>query len=229
MIYGPPIPTTARTRAVAALHRLAGSAVRAGWSWMERIATIDASAPAARRFASFGDRSVICFPAGSHVNTNHIAIGANTLIAPGVTLSAGWGPGHPGLPEVVVTVGDRCLIGRGSSLIGHRSVRIGNDVWTGYDVRIGDMNHGYEDLEVPIGAQFQAESPVTIGDGSWLGHGVIVLPGVTIGHHVTVGAGSVVTGDLPDHSVAVGVPARVVRRLGEGGAWEKVPAHQPLG
>ena len=229
MIYGPPIPTTTRTRAVAALHRLAGSVVRAGWAWMERVATIDASAPAARRFAGFGDGSVVCFPPGSHVNSHHIAIGANTLIAPGVTLSAGWGPGHPGLPDVVVAVGDRCLIGRGSSLIGHRSVVVGNDVWTGYDVRIGDMNHGYEDLDVPIGAQFQAESPVTVGDGSWLGHGVIVLPGVTIGRHVTVVAGSVVTGDLPDHCVAVGVPARVVRRLGEGGSWEKVPAHQPLG
>jgi acetyltransferase-like isoleucine patch superfamily enzyme len=57
------------------------------------------------------------------------------------------------------------------------------------------------------------ERPVSIGDGSWLGHGTVVLPGVTIGRHVVVGANSVVTSDLPDNCVAAGVPARVIRQL----------------
>jgi acetyltransferase-like isoleucine patch superfamily enzyme len=65
---------------------------------------------------------------------------------------------------------------------------------------------------VPIGRQFAAPRPVEIGAGSWLGHGSIVLPGARIGRHVVIGAGSVVTGVIPDFSVAVGVPARVVRR-----------------
>ena len=67
-----------------------------------------------------------------------------------------------------------------------------------------------------------AEKPVRIGSGSWLGHGVIVLPGVTIGEHVTVAAGSVVTRDLPDRSVAAGSPARVVRRYIDGVGWTSV-------
>ena len=58
---------------------------------------------------------------------------------------------------------------------------------------------------------------VRIGAGSWLGHGTIVLPGASIGRHVVVGAGSVVTGELPDFSVAVGNPARVVREAARPG------------
>ena len=52
-----------------------------------------------------------------------------------------------------------------------------------------------------------------IGDGSWLGHGTVVLPGAQIGRHGVVGANSVVTGDVPDFSVAAGAPARVIRSL----------------
>ena len=76
---------------------------------------------------------------------------------------------------------------------------------------------------MPIGRQWPVESSVSIGSGSWLGTGVIVLPGARIGRNVAVGAGSVVVGELPDHCVAVGVPARVIkqyvagRRLGGDG------------
>jgi len=210
-----------------------GAVVRGAWDLAVGLGTIGPASPRARRFGSFGAGTVVCFPPGSHVNEHHIHLGANTMIAPGVTLSAGWGPGHPGLPDEVVRIGDRCLIGRGSSVIGHRRIVIGDDVWTGYDVRISDMNHGYEDVTQPISVQYMAEESVTIGDGSWLGHHVVVLPGVTIGRHVTVGAGSVVTDDLDDFTVAVGVPARVVRRwvpaedpdANPGGSWESVDSH----
>ena len=57
------------------------------------------------------------------------------------------------------------------------------------------------------------EEPVRIGSGSWIGTNSVVLPGVTIGNHVAVGAGSVVTTDLPDNSVAVGSPARVIQQF----------------
>ncbi len=57
------------------------------------------------------------------------------------------------------------------------------------------------------------ERPVSIGNGSWLGHGTVVLPGAHIGDHVVIGANSVVTGDIPDNCVAAGVPARILKRL----------------
>lgn len=155
-------------------------------------------------------------------NENYISIGADTLIGPGVALSAGMVPGQVCITSPVVSIGDRCLIGRGSGIVGHLSVTIGNDVWTGHHVYITDQNHGYEDVGRPISAQTQPERPVVIGDGSWLGHGTVVLPGVTIGRHVVVGANSVVTGDIPDFSVAVGSPARVIRRYDEVNGWMKV-------
>jgi acetyltransferase-like isoleucine patch superfamily enzyme len=124
-------------------------------------------------------------------------------------------PGQECLVTPVVTIGDRCLIGRGSGIVGHFSISIGNDVWTGHHVYITDQNHGYEDITIPISKQSQPERAVSIGDGSWLGHGSVVLPGVTIGRHVVIGANSVVTKDIPDFSVAVGVPAKVIRRFDE--------------
>jgi acetyltransferase-like isoleucine patch superfamily enzyme len=148
-------------------------------------------------------------------NEQYISIGDDVLIGPGVALSAGMVPGQECLVTPVVTIGDRCLIGRGSGIVGHFSITIGNDVWTGHHVYITDQNHGYEDVSQPISLQTQPERPVTIGDGSWLGHGSVVLPGVTIGRHVVIGANSVVTNDIPDFCVAVGAPAKVIRRFDE--------------
>ena len=143
------------------------------------------------------------------------------MIGPNVALAAGMAPGQQMLSAPVVTIGDRCLIGRGSGIVGHFSIEIGNDVWTGHHVYITDQNHGYEDVDRPISQQTQPERPVRIGDGSWLGHGTIVLPGVTIGKHVVVGANSVVTSDIPDNSVAVGAPARVIRSHTHGVGWQR--------
>jgi len=94
-------------------------------------------------------------------------------------------------------------------------------VWTGHNVYITDQNHGYEDVDRPISVQTMPEKPVRIGRGSWLGYGTVVLPGSDIGEHVVVGANSVVTGVIPSFSVAVGSPARVVRRF-ENGEWKSV-------
>lgn len=143
------------------------------------------------------------------------------MIGPHVSLSAGMVPGQTCLGSPVVRIGDRCLIGRGSGIVGHFSIEIGDDVWTGHHVYITDQNHGYEDVAIPISRQSQPERPVRIGDGSWLGHGTVVLPGVTIGKHVVIGANSVVSSDIPDRCVAAGVPARVLRRWSEENGWEK--------
>ena len=94
-------------------------------------------------------------------------------------------------------------------------------MFTGHHVYITDANHGYEDVTLTIGQQFAPPRPVSIGDGSWIGHGSIVLPGASVGKHVVIGAGSVVTGAIPDFSVAVGQPGAghpAVRR-GELEQW----------
>ena len=121
-----------------------------------------------------------------------------------------------------VRIGEGVLIGRGSGIVAHESVEIGDGVYTGHHVYITDANHGYEDTSETIGRQFGAPRPVKVGAGSWLGHGSIVLPGAEVGRHVVVGAGAVVTGALPDFSVAVGNPARVIRRYVTGEGWVRV-------
>ena len=213
-----PAPTLVN-RLRARVMTTAGEAIRWSWDQVVSVGAIGPRAPVAHRFGSFGAGSIICFPSQTIVNEQSIHIGAGTTIAPYVALSAGWGPGHPDLPDRVVTIGDRCLIGRGSTVIGHQSIEIGDDVWTGHYVHITDMNHGYDLVDRPISVQNQPEEPVSIGEGSWLGHGVVVLPGARIGRHVVVGANSVVTGEIPDFSVAVGVPARVIRSFVDGKGW----------
>lgn len=205
-----PSPTgLLRLRQLAMLR--GGDAVRWAERWARDLASVGPASRPARGFAAFGDHSVICWPWDSLVNPQGIRIGSGTIVAPHVVLSTGWEPDQPGLRDDVLVIGDRCLIGRGSSIVAHESIRIDDDVWTGHHVHITDMNHGHADPDAPISQQFEDPAPVHIGEGSWLGHGVVVLPGVSIGRHVVVGAGSVVTHDLPDHSVCVGSPARPVR------------------
>lgn len=186
--------------------------VHRGWERAGVAAAITGRNRRSRAFAAFGEGSLICFPWAALYGEAAIRIGSGTIIGPYVSLSAGMVPGQPLLSDEVVTIGDRCLIGRGSSLVGHWSIVIEDDVFTGPDVYITDQNHGWSDPAAPIGRQHAPERPVRVGAGSWLGAGAVVLPGVTIGRHVAVGAGSVVTRDLPDHTVAVGSPARVVGR-----------------
>ncbi len=203
-------------------HDLVGAGLRHGWATISRWAAIGPDSAAGRRFGRFGRGSIICFPTNTVFNERYIHIGDGTMIGPQVTLSAGMTPGQVCLSERVITIGDRCLIGKGSGVVGHFSIAIGNDVWTGHHVYITDQNHGYEDVTVPISQQTMPERPVSIGDGSWIGYGTVILPGATIGRHVTVGANSVVSGELPDYCVAAGNPARVIKRYDPETGWSRV-------
>jgi acetyltransferase-like isoleucine patch superfamily enzyme len=189
------------------------------WKWISINAAIGPTSVRGKRFGSFGEGSIILFPTTTIFNENYIHIGAKTMIGEHVALSAGMMPGQKCLTNPVVKIGDRCLIGRGSGIVGHLSIVIGNDVWTGHHVYITDQSHGYEDISRPISEQSQPEREVSIGDGSWLGHGVVVLPGAKIGRHVAVGANSVVTGELPDFCVAVGSPAKVIKQYTNESGW----------
>jgi acetyltransferase-like isoleucine patch superfamily enzyme len=191
----------------------------AAWEWFGRRATIGAGSRRASRFGAFGAGSRICFPPAALFGEHAIRIGAGTLVGPGVALTAGMGPGQDLIGDAIVGIGDRCVIGRGSSIVGHYSITIGDDVYTGPSVYITDQNHDWERLDQPIGRQAQPELPVRIGAGSWLGTGVVVLPGVTVGDHAVIGAGTVLSRDVPARSVVVGNPARVVQRWVEGSGW----------
>ena len=188
------------------------------WEMAIEAGAIGAATRRGQKFGSFGQQSVICFPYNTIFNEHFIHIGRNTMIGPQCTLSAVMVPGQQCISERFVTIGDRCLIGKGTGIVGHFSIEIGDDVWTGHNVYITDQNHGYKDVTLPISVQTMPEKPVRIGNGSWLGYGSVILPGADIGEHVVIGANSVVTGVIPSFSVAVGSPAKVIKRFVEG-AW----------
>ena len=202
------------------LRRLLGEMVREGRKLEHRLAAIGPDDRPARRFGSFGSGTCISWPTGYVFGERWIHLGEDTLVGSHVTLSAGMVPGQQMVTDPVVRIGDRCLIGRGSAIVGHLSIDIGDDVFTGMNVYITDQNHGYEDLDMPIGTQLPSEDPVVIGADSWSGSGAVILPGARIGRHVVVGANSVVRGEVPDYSVVVGSPGRIVRRH-DGTSWRR--------
>lgn len=107
-----------------------------------------------------------------------------------------------------VEMGNNSGIGINASIGG--TVIIGNDVMMGPECTIYTRNHKFDDVTTTMREQgFQEEKPVYIGDDVWIGGRVIILPGVNIGSHSIIGAGSVVTKDVPEWSVACGNPAVV--------------------
>ena len=218
---GPAYPPPRRSALTGLVDRSLHSVVTRVWDRLTRIGAIGPRSRQARRFGSFGEGSIICFPPNTIYNEAYLHIGRDTMIGPGCSLSAGMLPGQKMLSDRVVSIGDRCLIGKGSGIVGHFSIEIGDDVWTGHHVYITDQNHDYRDVTLPISRQSMPEKAVRIGSGSWIGYGSVILPGADIGEHVVIGANSVVAGPVPSYSVAVGAPARVVRRF-EDGEWRAV-------
>jgi maltose O-acetyltransferase len=108
-------------------------------------------------------------------------------------------------------VGARTFINFGVVLLDVARITIGDDVQVGPNVQFLTPTHPVE--PEPRRAKLEAAEPIVVGDNVWLGGGVIVCPGVGIGENTVVGAGAVVTRDLPANVVAVGNPARVTRRL----------------
>src|ERR1019366_751495 len=133
-------------------------------------------------------------------------------------ITAGMAPGQDMPTDPVVRIGSRCLIGRGSHIVGHWSIEIGDDIQTGPYLYVTDQNHPHQ----PIGRQWRVEASVRIGSGSWLGANVIVLPGAHIGENCVVAAGAVVRGTFPDRCVIAGGPAKVIRHWVEGQGWVDV-------
>ncbi|MFL6157170.1 MAG: acyltransferase [Marmoricola sp.] len=200
-------------------RRYVNRALLAAQRWVEVQGSIVPGTDLADTFGTFGRASLMSFPPAAIYGARSIHVGEGTLIGKWCTLIVGYGPDDPNISDRGLVIGDRCVIGARTMLTAHGSIEIGNDVWFGQDIFVSDAGHGYQAPDVPIGLQLDHHHPIRIGDDSWIGHGAIILPGTTIGRHVVVAAGSVVRGDVPDHTVVAGVPAKVVRRLVPGTGW----------
>ncbi len=123
---------------------------------------------------------------GSHITVKH-----NADISPHIRIGD-----HSEL-------GTRCMV--------HSNVTLGHDVLMGPDVKIFSRNHVYRSTDIPIRNQGKQQETTSIGNDVWIGANVIILPGVRIGDHVVIGAGAVVTKDIPDYAIVAGNPAGIVR------------------
>jgi acetyltransferase-like isoleucine patch superfamily enzyme len=208
-------------------RRVAGRLVHRGWRWVQGVGAVSNDNPGPYRFRELGDGTKLAFPLGAVFNEQWITIGPFSIIGERVTISAGFLPGLDLGPDPIVRIGGGCVIGRGSHIVGHQSIVLGDDVWTGPYVYITDTAHSYHDTELPIGKQWPRNEPVEIGSGSWIGTGAVILPGARIGRNVVVAAGSVVRGEVPDYSVVAGAPAKVVRNWTDADGWQPPLRHEP--
>ncbi|EST22747.1 hypothetical protein N566_26425 [Streptomycetaceae bacterium MP113-05] len=210
---------------------LASRAVHAAWGRAQYFGAVTASRPGPYAFRALGTGSRLAFPQATVFGTPWIEIGDHCIIGQEVTLTAGMMPGLDLGDDTVLTLGNGVVVGRGSHLVADTSVTLGDDVFCGPYVYITSTNHSYDDPGEPVGRQWPRTAPVEIGPGSWLGAGAVVLPGARLGRNVVVAAGSVVRGEVPDHAVVAGAPARVVRRWDTDQGWQpplRTPPPQPL-
>jgi len=186
-----------------------GRAALGGYRLAQRFLGKSFSLLVGGSFASFGPRSVLQPPIRL-VGEGSIAIGSDVWVGPG-----SWLQSLSPEPGVALHIGDGTSIAGNVVISAARSVRLGRKVLLARGVYISDHTHRYDDTSRPILEQgIERMEPVEIGDGAWLGENVVVCPGVRIGRGAVVGANAVVTEDVPDFSLAVGAPARVVRRFG---------------
>jgi len=108
-----------------------------------------------------------------------------------------------------IEIGDYSELGTRCMIQSH--IKIGNNVIMGPDVKIYSRNHKYSSLIIPIQFQGKIQKYTKVGNDVWLGANVVILPGVEIGDHVIIGAGSIVTNNIPDWAVAAGNPAKVIK------------------
>lgn len=183
-----------------ALPGRAGRALRALY-WAPRFA-------ASGRRLSLGRGVEIGCPANMH-------LGSDIYVVDGATLRACAGK---------LSIADRFALNGGARVVADwGEIAIGSGVMVGPNVVIRASNHSVDRTDLPMWDQGQTGGRIVIGDDVWIGANAVIVPGVTIGSHVIVAAGAVVTHDVPDYAIAAGVPAKVIRDRREVPAPERAP------
>jgi acetyltransferase-like isoleucine patch superfamily enzyme len=164
-------------------------------------------------FHKRGKNSVIRYNARIDVFPfNRFELGAYSMIEDFSVINNGVGD---------VIIGHHVGVGLSNVIIG--PVTLGNYVMLAQHIVFSGLNHGFKDIKTPPKLQPVVTKPIIVSDNVWIGASSVITAGVHIGKHAVIGAGSVVTKDVPEYSVAVGNPARVIKKYNfETGIWDKV-------
>ena len=143
---------------------------------------------------------------------NNFELGKKSIIEQFSTINNGVGD---------VIIGNKTIIGIGCTIIG--PVLIGDNVMLAQNIVISGLNHGYEMIDIPPSEQKAITKQIIIQDNVWIGANCVVTAGVNIGKHSIIGAGSIVTKSVPDYCVALGNPAKIIKKYNfENSLWERV-------
>jgi acetyltransferase-like isoleucine patch superfamily enzyme len=156
-------------------------------------------------------------------NPQHIKIGDNVFIRNGARIET-YTTSNDRIPELII--GNNTNIEQNVHIICHNRIHIGSNVSITGNCAIVDTTHPYEEVNdlIKIGARILDDDAfVEIGDGCFIGFGSIILPNVRIGEYAVIGAHSVVTKDVPNYCVAVGNPAKIVKKYSQDTlTWETI-------
>lgn len=145
-----------------------------------------------------------------HACEKGIHLGENSIVMHGSVLHV---YNFRDLPHAGIEIGKDCLIGEYSVLRGQGGIKLGDRVYTSPFTQILAVNHVIDNPHIPIIDQGITAEGITIEDDVWIGSGVIITDGVHIGSGSVIAAGAVVTGNIPAHVVAAGVPAKILRNI----------------
>lgn len=149
----------------------------------------------------------------------YITIGENTTVLAYSRLQV-----YRGENNGRIEIGNNCFLGYRLSILASEKVKIGNNVLMASDISIVTHNHGINpELKMSYAGQPLSAKEIVIGDNVWIGDKAVILPGVTIGKGSVIGAGSIVTKSIPEYCVAVGNPAKIVKKYNfSEHIWEKI-------
>ena len=190
------------------------------WSYIEKGNSIPDKKTAGGRFSCWVGRKIACRHKRVHIDKSakispdcrihprkgEIFIGKDCSVAANAVLQGN------------IQLGENCSVQYNTLMIGYGNpgetqglIKIGNNVRIAPNVMIISANHVFDNPDIPICQQGMDVKPITIEDDVWVAGRVNIMAGVTIGKGSVIGAGSVVTKDIPPYSVAVGVPAKVIK------------------
>lgn len=166
-------------------------------------------------------RNVYLFPGVHIVRPQYVCIGDDVTIGRNTDIFVH--PEDPKSKKSIIEIGNNVHIGINNIIGARKKIVLEENVLLGPHVMIGDHSHHYENIDIPIKFQAATEGgAVRIERDCWIGANVFILPKVTVGRHAVIGANSVVNQNVPAYSVAVGAPARVVKRYDiESKQWVK--------